>query len=187
MSPSRPSEPLFEYVPGDGPLLISFPHSGTYLPPDLAEALIRRNGIVLGARGAFPRTPDKLTRRDLLPAGTRTLNINDVGRHTLHRDSGNDLHARIFCLDRLVELRIAAIVGFLAVEIIFVADLDIAEREWRRMPVRRGEDLTLLRLVRGHGCRGGLATDRRRPNAQYGIGPPRGSGPTRRLLLYLYI
>lgn len=33
------SEPLFEYLPGDGPLLISFPHSGTYLPPDLAARL----------------------------------------------------------------------------------------------------------------------------------------------------
>lgn len=33
------SRPIFEYVPGDGPLLISFPHSGTYLPPDLAKRL----------------------------------------------------------------------------------------------------------------------------------------------------
>ena len=33
------SEPLFEYVQGDGPLLISFPHSGTYAPPDLAVHL----------------------------------------------------------------------------------------------------------------------------------------------------
>ncbi len=33
------SEPIFEYLPGDGPLLISFPHSGTYVPPDLAARL----------------------------------------------------------------------------------------------------------------------------------------------------
>jgi N-formylglutamate deformylase len=33
------SQPIFEYVPGDGPLLISFPHSGTYLPPDLGKRL----------------------------------------------------------------------------------------------------------------------------------------------------
>jgi N-formylglutamate deformylase len=33
------SEPLFEHLPGDGRLLISFPHSGTYLPPDLAARL----------------------------------------------------------------------------------------------------------------------------------------------------
>jgi N-formylglutamate deformylase len=33
------SEPIFEYVQGDGPLLISFPHSGTYVPRDLAARL----------------------------------------------------------------------------------------------------------------------------------------------------
>lgn len=33
------SEPIFEYLPGDGPLLVSFPHSGTYVPPDLASRL----------------------------------------------------------------------------------------------------------------------------------------------------
>jgi len=31
--------PTFEYLPGDGPLLISFPHSGTHVPPDLAARL----------------------------------------------------------------------------------------------------------------------------------------------------
>ena len=39
MASQRGPEPLFDYVPGDGPLLISFPHSGTYLPPDLAVRL----------------------------------------------------------------------------------------------------------------------------------------------------
>lgn len=33
------SQPIFEHVPGDAPLLISFPHSGTYLPPELASRL----------------------------------------------------------------------------------------------------------------------------------------------------
>ncbi|MGB6307686.1 MAG: N-formylglutamate deformylase [Steroidobacteraceae bacterium] len=33
------SEPIFEHLPGDLPLLISFPHSGTHLPPDLAARL----------------------------------------------------------------------------------------------------------------------------------------------------
>jgi N-formylglutamate deformylase len=33
------SRPIFEYVPGETALLISFPHSGTYLPPDLAARL----------------------------------------------------------------------------------------------------------------------------------------------------
>jgi N-formylglutamate deformylase len=31
--------PLYEYVAGDSPLLISFPHSGTYLPRELATRL----------------------------------------------------------------------------------------------------------------------------------------------------
>jgi N-formylglutamate deformylase len=37
----RAPEPLFEYVSGEGPLLISFPHSGTYVPPELAPRLRR--------------------------------------------------------------------------------------------------------------------------------------------------
>jgi N-formylglutamate deformylase len=36
---SAPSEPLYEHVPGDSALLISFPHSGTYVPPDLAARM----------------------------------------------------------------------------------------------------------------------------------------------------
>jgi N-formylglutamate deformylase len=39
MSSPRQPEPLFEHVAGDGPLLISFPHSGTYVPPGLAARL----------------------------------------------------------------------------------------------------------------------------------------------------
>jgi N-formylglutamate deformylase len=39
MSPLRAPEPLFEHVAGEGPLLISFPHSGTYVPPELAARL----------------------------------------------------------------------------------------------------------------------------------------------------
>jgi N-formylglutamate deformylase len=39
VSSLQPPEPLFEYVPGDGPLLISFPHSGTFVPPELAARL----------------------------------------------------------------------------------------------------------------------------------------------------
>ncbi len=38
MSPRLP-EPLFDYFPGDVPLVISFPHSGTYVPPELAARL----------------------------------------------------------------------------------------------------------------------------------------------------
>ena len=49
--------------------------------PALLGRLGRGSGIVLGAGNAFPKTPAKLQRPDLMPAGTRTLNINDVGRH----------------------------------------------------------------------------------------------------------
>jgi anaerobic selenocysteine-containing dehydrogenase len=53
--------------------------------PALMGKLGRTSGIVLGARNAFPKTAGKLTRPDLLPDGTRTLNIVDIGRH-LERD-----------------------------------------------------------------------------------------------------
>jgi anaerobic selenocysteine-containing dehydrogenase len=53
--------------------------------PALLGKLGPSSGIVLGAGNAFPKTGSKLTRPDLMPAGTRTLNILDVGRH-LERD-----------------------------------------------------------------------------------------------------
>jgi len=37
-------------------------------------------GLVGGAGHAFPKTPDRLTRADLIRPGTRTVNILDVGR-----------------------------------------------------------------------------------------------------------
>jgi anaerobic selenocysteine-containing dehydrogenase len=40
-------------------------------------------GLVNGASFAFPKTPARLQRPDLVPAGTRTLNIVDVGAHLL--------------------------------------------------------------------------------------------------------
>jgi anaerobic selenocysteine-containing dehydrogenase len=49
--------------------------------PALMGKLGRDSGVVLGARNAFPKTPDKLTRPDLVPPGTRTLNIKHIGRH----------------------------------------------------------------------------------------------------------
>jgi anaerobic selenocysteine-containing dehydrogenase len=53
--------------------------------PALMGKLGAASGIVLGSGNAFPRTPARLTRPDLLPPGTRTLNILDIGRH-LERD-----------------------------------------------------------------------------------------------------
>ena len=40
-------------------------------------------GLVNGAGYAFPKTPQQLQRPDLVPPGTRTLNIVDVGAHLL--------------------------------------------------------------------------------------------------------
>jgi anaerobic selenocysteine-containing dehydrogenase len=53
--------------------------------PALLGRLGRSSGIVLGAGNAFPKTGAQLTKPDLIPLGTRTLNILDVGRH-LERD-----------------------------------------------------------------------------------------------------
>jgi anaerobic selenocysteine-containing dehydrogenase len=43
-------------------------------------------GIIGGSGNAFPKTGDKLTRPDLIPEGTRTLNILDIGRHLVKQD-----------------------------------------------------------------------------------------------------
>jgi len=61
--------------------------------PALLGRLGRESGIVLCARFAFPKTPAKLTRPDLLPAGTRTLNILDIGRHLAQDDLDPPLRA----------------------------------------------------------------------------------------------
>ncbi|HMK79957.1 MAG TPA: molybdopterin-dependent oxidoreductase, partial [Xanthobacteraceae bacterium] len=61
--------------------------------PALIGKLGKGNGIVLGARNAVPKTPDRLTRPDLAPSGTRTLNINQVGRHLATDDIDPPLRA----------------------------------------------------------------------------------------------
>jgi anaerobic selenocysteine-containing dehydrogenase len=43
-------------------------------------------GLVMGAGHAFPKTPARLTRPDLAPDGTRTLDIVDIGRHLTDDD-----------------------------------------------------------------------------------------------------
>src|SRR6516165_4709249 len=61
--------------------------------PALLGRLGRESGIVLCARFAFPKTPAKLTRPDLLPTPTRTLNILDIGRHLAQDDLDPPLRA----------------------------------------------------------------------------------------------
>lgn len=46
----------------------------------------RGAGIIAKPGFAFPTTPNKLQRADLVPPGTRTLNIVDLGRHLLEDD-----------------------------------------------------------------------------------------------------
>src|SRR5207237_7729972 len=43
-------------------------------------------GLINGAGFAFPKTPARLARPDLIAPGTRTLNIIDIGRHLLEPD-----------------------------------------------------------------------------------------------------
>jgi anaerobic selenocysteine-containing dehydrogenase len=61
--------------------------------PALLGKLDARNGLVLGAGNAFPKTPARLTRPDLLPGPTRTLDIMDVGRHLTEDDVDPPLRA----------------------------------------------------------------------------------------------
>ncbi len=61
--------------------------------PALMGRLNASSGIVLGAGNAFPKTMAKLQRPDLLPAGTRTLNIMEIGRHLADEDIAPPLRA----------------------------------------------------------------------------------------------
>jgi anaerobic selenocysteine-containing dehydrogenase len=61
--------------------------------PALLGKLGKGNGIVLAAGNAFPKTPARLQRPDLLPAGTRKLTINDIGRHLADDDIDPPLRA----------------------------------------------------------------------------------------------
>lgn len=64
--------------------------------PALLGRLDEHNGIVVSAGHAFPRTPARLTRPDLLPeGGTRTLNILDIGRHLVNDDLDPPLRALV--------------------------------------------------------------------------------------------
>jgi anaerobic selenocysteine-containing dehydrogenase len=49
--------------------------------PALLGRLGHGSGITLGAGNSFPKTMARLQRPDLVPAGTRTLDLVDVGRH----------------------------------------------------------------------------------------------------------
>ncbi len=53
------------------------------LPALAGKFGVKGGGLVNGAGYAFPKTPQRLSRPDLVRPGTRTLNIVDVGAHLL--------------------------------------------------------------------------------------------------------
>ena len=55
----------------------------------------RGAGIMAKPGFAFPTTPQSLQRSDLIPEGTRTLNIVDVGRHLLQDDIDPPIRAAL--------------------------------------------------------------------------------------------
>ena len=57
---------------------------------------VRGGGLVNGAGFSFPKTPAKLTRSDLVPKGTRSLNIIDVGAHLLDPNLDPPIKALFF-------------------------------------------------------------------------------------------
>ncbi|HEY3848645.1 MAG TPA: molybdopterin-dependent oxidoreductase [Acetobacteraceae bacterium] len=61
--------------------------------PALLGKLGNGSGIVLGAGNSFPKTMARLQRPDLVPPGTRTLNLIDIGRHLESDDLDPPLRA----------------------------------------------------------------------------------------------
>ncbi|WP_373086534.1 molybdopterin-dependent oxidoreductase [Sneathiella sp.] len=56
------------------------------LPALAGKFGIAGGGVVGGSGNLFPKTLAKLQRPDLVPEGTRTLNIIDIGRHLVDQD-----------------------------------------------------------------------------------------------------
>jgi anaerobic selenocysteine-containing dehydrogenase len=89
------ADPLV-FAPGNG--LERGRHGGSGIRalialPALLGKLGNRSGIILGAGNTFPKTPARLQRPDLAPAGTRTMNLLDVGRHLAADDIDPPLRA----------------------------------------------------------------------------------------------
>ena len=61
--------------------------------------------------------------------------IDNVGSDPLHRNGRDHLKVRILRFNRFVELRVTPVVRSRSIEIVFIADLDVAQRECRGMPI----------------------------------------------------
>lgn len=99
--------------------------------PALLGKLGCGSGIVLGAGSAFPKTPAQLQRPDLVPPGTRTINILDVGRH-LERDDLDPPLRAVFIYNHnpiVVHPDQNRIKNGLSREEIFLVGIDIAMTE----------------------------------------------------------
>lgn len=99
--------------------------------PALMGRLNATSGVVLGAGNSFPKTMAKLQRPDLLPPGTRTLNIMDIGRHLADDDIAPPLRA-LFIYNHnpvVVHADQNRILKGLKREDVFLAGIDIAMTE----------------------------------------------------------
>jgi anaerobic selenocysteine-containing dehydrogenase len=102
--------------------------------PALMGKLNGKSGAVLAARFSFPKTAARLTRPDLAPPGTRTLNINDIGRH-LERDDVDPPLRALFIYNHnpiVVHPDQTRMQRGLAREEIFLAGIEIAMTESMR-------------------------------------------------------
>jgi len=61
--------------------------------PALMGKFGRGSGVAVAGGNAFPKTLAKLQKPELMPLGTRTLNINDIGRHLSKDDIDPPLRA----------------------------------------------------------------------------------------------
>ena len=61
--------------------------------PALLGKFGKGSGIAVAAGNSFPKTMNKLQKPELMPAGTRTLNINDIGKHLVTDDVDPPLRA----------------------------------------------------------------------------------------------
>jgi len=72
---------LFDFVPGDAPLVVSMPHCGTYLPPDLAAAMTPAALEVADTDFHLPQLYDFLAARGVsVLSATHSRYVIDLNR-----------------------------------------------------------------------------------------------------------
>src|SRR6185436_16470834 len=72
---------VFEFTPGGAPLLVSIPHCGTYIPPELAQAMTPAALEVADTDFHLPQLYDFLRERDVPTlAATHSRYVVDLNR-----------------------------------------------------------------------------------------------------------